>query len=53
MGLGEEYRLASGKLAGAALVAEGRVAHLMVFPFSRRISMIVLVAAQGAAGSGK
>jgi hypothetical protein len=32
VGLGEEYRLGSGRLAGAALVAEARVAHLMVFP---------------------
>jgi hypothetical protein len=32
VGLGAEYRLAGDKLAGAALVAEGRVAHLMAFP---------------------
>ena len=32
VGLGEEYRLGSGRLAGAALVAQGRVAHLMAFP---------------------
>ena len=32
VGLGEEYRLGSGGLAGAALVAQGRVAHLMAFP---------------------
>ncbi len=32
VGIGEEYRLAGEKLAGATLVAEGRVAHLMAFP---------------------
>jgi hypothetical protein len=32
VGLGDEYRLGSGRLAGAALVAQGRVAHLMAFP---------------------
>jgi hypothetical protein len=32
VGLGEEHRLTGGKLAGAALVAEDRVAHLMAFP---------------------
>jgi hypothetical protein len=32
VGLGEEYRLGSGGLAGATLVAQGRVAHLMAFP---------------------
>jgi ARG and Rhodanese-Phosphatase-superfamily-associated Protein domain len=32
VGIGEEYRLAGKKLAGAALVAEERVAHLMAFP---------------------
>jgi len=32
VGLGAEYRLAGDKLAGAALAAEERVAHLMVFP---------------------
>ena len=32
VGLGEEYRLGSPELAGAALVAQGRVAHLMAFP---------------------
>lgn len=32
VGLGAEYRLAGDKLAGAVLVAEERVAHLMVFP---------------------
>jgi hypothetical protein len=31
VGLGTEYRL-TGALAGAALVAEDRVAHLMAFP---------------------
>jgi hypothetical protein len=30
--LGEEYRLGSASLAGAILVAQGRVAHLMAFP---------------------
>jgi len=33
VGLGQEYRLGDG-LAGAALVAQGRAAHLMVFPGS-------------------
>ncbi len=32
VGLGEEYRLGSTGLAGATLVAEGRVAHLMALP---------------------
>jgi hypothetical protein len=32
VGLGAEYRLGTPTLAGAALVAEGRVAHLMAFP---------------------
>ncbi len=32
VGLGTEYRLAGGQAQGAALVAEDRVAHLMVFP---------------------
>lgn len=32
VGLGEEYRLGNPGLAGAALVAQGRVAHLMAFP---------------------
>ena len=32
VGLGEEYRLGTPKLAGATLVAQGRVAHLMAFP---------------------
>lgn len=32
VGLGEEHRVAGGKAVGAALVAEGRVAHLMAFP---------------------
>jgi hypothetical protein len=31
VGLGEEYRLNSAGLVGAALVAQGRVAHLMAF----------------------
>jgi hypothetical protein len=32
VGLGEEYRLSTSGLAGATLVAHGRVAHLMAFP---------------------
>jgi hypothetical protein len=32
VGLGDEYRLGSAGLAGATLVAEGRVVHLMAFP---------------------
>jgi hypothetical protein len=32
VGLGEEYRLGSASLAGAIVVAQGRVAHLMAFP---------------------
>jgi hypothetical protein len=32
VGLGVEYRLAGLRTAGAALVAEDRVAHLMAFP---------------------
>lgn len=32
MSLGEEYRLGSARLAGAILVAQERVAHLMAFP---------------------
>jgi len=32
VGLGAEYRLAGEKLAGATLVAEERMAHLMAFP---------------------
>lgn len=32
VGLGEEYRPGSPRLAGAALVAQARVAHLMAFP---------------------
>ncbi len=32
VGLGEEYRLGSAGMAGATLVAERRVAHLMAFP---------------------
>ena len=32
VGLGAEYRLAGEQLAGATLVAEERVAHLMAFP---------------------
>jgi hypothetical protein len=32
VGLGEEYRLSTPGLAGATLVAHGRVAHLMAFP---------------------
>jgi hypothetical protein len=30
--LGEEYRLSTTGLAGATLIAQGRVAHLMTFP---------------------
>jgi hypothetical protein len=33
VGLGEEYRLGSVGLAGATLVAQQRVAHLMAFPW--------------------
>jgi hypothetical protein len=36
VGLGQEYRLGTPGLAGAALVAEGRVAHLMAFPAADR-----------------
>ena len=32
VGLGEEYRVSTPGLAGATLVAQGRVAHLMAFP---------------------
>jgi hypothetical protein len=32
VGLGDEYRLGSAGVAGATLVAERRVAHLMAFP---------------------
>jgi hypothetical protein len=32
VGLGEEYRLSTPGPAGATLVAQGRVAHLMAFP---------------------
>ncbi len=32
VGLGEEYRLGTSGLTGAALLAQGRVAHLMAFP---------------------
>jgi hypothetical protein len=32
VGLGDEYRLTGAKTAGAALVADDRVAHLMAFP---------------------
>lgn len=32
VGLGEDYRLRGGGLIGAALPAEGRVAHVMGFP---------------------
>src|SRR5882672_6279631 len=35
VGLGEEYRLGTTELAGATLVAEGRVAHLMAFPVNQ------------------
>jgi hypothetical protein len=32
VGLGVEYRLAGTQAVGAALVADGRLAHLMAFP---------------------
>jgi hypothetical protein len=32
VGMGEEYRLGTSGLAGATLMAQGRVAHLMAFP---------------------
>ena len=32
VGLGEDYRLRGADFIGAALLAEGRVAHLMGFP---------------------
>lgn len=32
VGVGQEYRLVDDRMAGAALVAEDRVAHLMAFP---------------------
>ncbi len=32
VGLGTEYRLTGGKITGAVLVADDRVAHLMAFP---------------------
>jgi hypothetical protein len=32
VGLGTEYRLTGARMAGAALVAEDRVADLMAFP---------------------
>jgi hypothetical protein len=35
VGLGEEYRLGTTELAGATLVAQGRVAHLMAFPVNQ------------------
>jgi hypothetical protein len=41
VGLGVEYRLTGERLAGAALVADGRVAHLMAFPV------------EGSAGTGR
>ncbi len=34
VGLGEEYRLGNPGQAGATLVAQGRVAHLMAFPIA-------------------
>lgn len=37
VGLGEEYRLLSPGLAGATLVAHGRVAHLMAFPVAEAL----------------
>ncbi|MGH7366900.1 MAG: ARPP-1 family domain-containing protein, partial [Candidatus Rokuibacteriota bacterium] len=39
VGLGEEYRLSSPRLAGAALVNQGRVAHLMAFPSAASAEM--------------
>jgi hypothetical protein len=35
VGLGEEYRLITDGLAGATLVAQGRVGHLMAFPVNQ------------------
>ncbi len=35
VGLGEEYRLGTPGLAGATLVAQGRLAHLMAFPVNQ------------------
>jgi hypothetical protein len=35
VGLGEEYRLSTPGFAGATLVAQGRVAHLMAFPVNQ------------------
>ena len=35
VGLGQEYRLGTPGLAGATVVAEGRVAHLMAFPVNQ------------------
>ena len=37
VGLGVEYRLTGLQTAGAALVAEERVAHLMAFPAATTI----------------
>ena len=34
VGLGEEYRVGAPGLVGAALLAQGRVAHLMAFPIA-------------------
>jgi ARG and Rhodanese-Phosphatase-superfamily-associated Protein domain len=34
VGLGNEYRLGTSQLAGATLIAQGWVAHLMMFPAS-------------------
>lgn len=36
VGLGQEYRLDTPGLAGATLVAQGQVAHLMAFPAAER-----------------
>lgn len=35
VGQGEEYRLSTPGLAGATLVAQGRVGHLMAFPVNQ------------------
>ena len=35
VGLGEEFRLGTPGLAGATLVAQGRLAHLMAFPVNQ------------------
>ena len=53
VGLGAEYRLAGEQLAGATLVAEERVAHLMAFLVRRLTIMTVLMVVQSAARSAK